>query len=261
MSMISRHDHGMIEHTVRGILAVPGEELLAWFASRGEPAYRVRQVRRWILQRRANSFEQMTDLPRGLRAELAEHFRVLDSSVEHAAETADGTTKLLVRLADARAVECVLMRTDDRRTVCVSTQVGCAMGCVFCASGLEGVERNLEVHEIVEQFLHAVRRLPPNERLTHAVIMGMGEPLANLNNLLAALDVVCSPECLGLGRRRITISTVGLPAAIRRLADMGVQYHLAISLHAPFDDLRTRLVPVNARVGIDEVVAAGGLLL
>ncbi len=240
-----------------GVLSVPSDELLRWLHARNEPPYRVKQIRRWILLRRASSFEQMTDLPVRLRAELAAHFRVLGTELREVANTTDGTSKLLVGLVDGRAVECVLMRTEDRRTVCVSTQVGCAMGCVFCASGLEGVERNLEPYEILEQFLHATRLLGPQERLTHAVIMGMGEPLANLNNLLAALEVVCSRDGLGLSRRRVTISTVGLPAAIRRLADLGVQYHLAISLHAPTDTLRNQIVPVNRKVGVEELVAAG----
>jgi 23S rRNA (adenine2503-C2)-methyltransferase len=240
----------------RPILQVEATEFTAWCAARGEPAYRARQVRRWLLQGRARDFAEMSDLPRSLRAALAQEFVAFGGELEVVRETADHTRKLLVRLAEAQAVECVLMTEADRRTVCVSTQVGCGMGCVFCASGLDGVLRNLETHEIVEQFLHARNLLTPADRLTHAVIMGMGEPLANLDNLLAALDLVCSADGLGLSQRHVTISTVGLPARICQLADAGRGYHLAVSLHAPDDELRRRLVPPSAKIGIDAVVEA-----
>jgi 23S rRNA (adenine2503-C2)-methyltransferase len=238
------------------ILKLDASELADWCAAQGEPAYRARQVLRWIYQRRAQSFEQMTDLPRQFRAALADRFAILSSTVETVRATADDTRKLLVRLTDGQAVECVLMAEAERRTVCVSTQVGCGMGCVFCASGLDGVLRNLEAYEIVEQFLHARNLLGVDEHLTHAVIMGMGEPLANLDNLLAALDVVCSPDGLKLSQRHVTISTVGLPPRIRQLADAGRGYHLAVSLHAPDDELRNRLVPPSAKIGIGAVLEA-----
>ena len=241
----------------RGILSLALEELAQWFERQGEAAYRARQVRQWILRCRARDFAVMSDLPKELRERLAQEFVPLETRVLDAAQAdEEGTTKLLVELADGKAVECVVMRSGERRTVCVSTQVGCAMGCVFCASGLAGVERNLAAHEIVEQFLHAQWTFGPQHRITHAVIMGMGEPLANLDRLLKALRTVCSKESLGLSQRRITISTVGLPAAIRRLADADVRFHLAISLHAPNDRLRDQLVPVNRRCPITEVIAA-----
>jgi len=230
--------------------------LTEWFTARGQPVYRARQVLRWMFQRRACGFEEMTDLPQDLRDELSLEFSVFGSAVETVRTTADDTRKLLVRLVDGQAVECVLLAEEKRRTVCVSTQVGCGMGCVFCASGLDGVLRNLEAYEIVEQFLHARNLLGQREHLTHAVIMGMGEPLANLDNLLAALDIVCSPDGLNLGQRHVTISTVGLPARIRQLADAGKGYHLAVSLHAPDDELRNKLVPPNAKIGIDAVLEA-----
>jgi 23S rRNA (adenine2503-C2)-methyltransferase len=148
------------------------------------------------------------------------------------------------------------MAEAGRRTVCISTQVGCGMGCVFCASGLKGVERNLSRGEIVEQVVRLRNLLPADERLTNLVIMGMGESLANLDNLLPALDRICSPEGLGLGQRRVTISTVGLPEKMRRLAAEDRQYHLAVSLHAPTEALRDELVPINARVGLEAVLAA-----
>ncbi len=239
-----------------GLLDVPADTLRAWLAERGQPPMRRKQILRWVLQGRATSFDLMTDLPKGLRDDLAATFSPLASDVARLLTSSDGTEKILLRLADGNLVECVLLKEEDRRTVCVSTQVGCGMGCVFCASGLEGVTRNLTPGEIVEQLLHARNRLPADERLSHVVVMGMGEPLANLDNLLAALDTATSPDGLGIGARHIHISTVGLPAMIGRLATTGKQYHLAVSLHAPDDELRTRIVPTNDKVGLDAILQA-----
>jgi 23S rRNA (adenine2503-C2)-methyltransferase len=150
----------------------------------------------------------------------------------------------------------VLLPEADRRTACISTQVGCGMGCVFCASGIGGVVRNLSPAEVLEQLFRLRNLLPAEERLTHVVVMGMGEPLANLDALLEALAAATAPEGLGLGARHVHISTVGLPARIRRLADLGKQYHLAVSLHAPNDELRNRIVPTNARVGLAAILEA-----
>jgi 23S rRNA (adenine2503-C2)-methyltransferase len=149
------------------------------------------------------------------------------------------------------------MREDKRRTVCISTQVGCGMGCVFCASGLKGVERNLSASEIMEQVLHLRNRLPLEEAITHIVVMGMGESLANLDHLVAALDRICSAEeGLGLSQRRVTISTVGLPDKMRKLATLNRQYHLAVSLHAPTIELRNQLIPVSEKIGLEAVLEA-----
>ncbi len=241
---------------VPGVLDKTPAELASWLEARGQPALRARQIRRWILQGRAESFEQMTDLPRGLRDQLATAMRPLSSQIERHLRASDGTQKLLVRFADANVVECVLMREDRRRTVCISTQVGCGMGCVFCASGIGGVVRNLTSAEILEQLVRANNALPPPERLTHIVVMGMGEPLANLDALLEALAVACSADGLGISARHVHISTVGLPARIRRLADLRKAYHLAVSLHAPNDELRNRIVPTNEHTGIAAIVDA-----
>jgi 23S rRNA (adenine2503-C2)-methyltransferase len=240
----------------RPILDVPHAELLAWLEAHGQPALRARQVRQWIVARRTESFEQMSDLPRGLRQELAVEFLPLGTRIERQQQAGDGTLKLLVRLNDDRFIECVMIPERDRRTACISTQVGCGMGCVFCASGLNGVTRNLTAGEILEQLVRLRNLLPVEERLTNVVVMGMGEPLANLDPLVEALDTACDKEGLGLGARHVTVSTVGLPAKMRRLADMGKQYHLAVSLHAPNDALRTRIVPTNPKTGIDAVLEA-----
>jgi 23S rRNA (adenine2503-C2)-methyltransferase len=243
-------------HAKRALLDLAHDELLAWLTARGQPPLRARQVRRWILGGRATSFEQMSDLPRGLRAELAEAFTPLGATIDRHLRSLDGTEKLLLRLDDDNVVECVLLKEADRRTVCISTQVGCGMGCVFCASGIGGVVRNLRPAEILEQLLHARNLLPPEERLTHIVVMGMGEPMANLDALLEALAVATSPDGLGISARHVHISTVGVPAKIRRLADLGKQYHLAVSLHAPNDELRTRIVPTNDKVGLPAILEA-----
>jgi 23S rRNA (adenine2503-C2)-methyltransferase len=237
-------------------LDVPTDALRAWLAEHGQPAMRLRQVNRWLFSGRATSFEQMTDLPLALRQQLAADFTCFGSSLARRLTAHDGTEKLLLRLSDGRLVECVLLKEADRRTVCVSTQVGCAMGCVFCASGLQGVERNLSPGEIVEQLLHARNLLPAEERVSHVVVMGMGEPLANLDNLLAALEIATSKDGLGLSARHVHVSTVGLPAKIRHLADLQKAYHLAVSLHAPDDELRSRIVPTNDNVGLAAILDA-----
>ncbi len=242
--------------TRRGLLEVASEEMLAWLQARGQAPLRARQMRRWLLAGRATSFEQMSDLPKHLRSELASAFRPLDSEIARHLISCDGTHKLLLRLHDHQLVECVLLQEADRRTVCISTQVGCGMGCVFCASGLGGVVRNLTAGEILEQLIHARNLLPAEERLTHIVVMGMGEPLANLDALLEALAIATTPQGLGIGARHVTISTVGLPTKIRRLADLKKQYHLAVSLHAPNDELRSRIVPTNDKTGLTAILEA-----
>ncbi len=162
----------------------------------------------------------------------------------------------MLRLADGNHIEAVLMREPDRVTVCLSTQVGCAMGCVFCASGLLGVKRNLSTGEIIEQVLRLDRLLTPHERITNVVVMGIGEPLANLKSLLPAMETLNEKGGLGLGARRITISTVGLPEKIRELARCGKPFNLAVSLHAPDDELRNRLVPINEKTGMQAILDA-----
>jgi 23S rRNA (adenine2503-C2)-methyltransferase len=168
----------------------------------------------------------------------------------------DLTEKLLLKSPSGDTVECVLMREPDRRTICISTQVGCAMGCVFCASGMLGLKRNLGREEILEQILRLDRLLDADERLTNIVVMGIGEPLQNLSTLLQVLDDVTDPKGLGLSPRRITISTVGLPEKIRELAAVGKPYNLAVSLHAANDQLRNELVPVNDKIGVDAILEA-----
>jgi 23S rRNA (adenine2503-C2)-methyltransferase len=231
--------------------------LRAWFAERGLPGYRAGQVWRWLFERRAAGFDEMTDLPKPLRRQLAEEFQVFLAQIVTHQKADDGTEKLLLELPDGGQIECVLLRDEGRRrTICISTQVGCAMGCVFCASGIGGLVRNLTSGEIIEQMLRLQRLLGEDERLSHVVVMGIGEPLANLDALLPALAAASSSGGLGISPRRITISTVGLPGAIRRLGRSNCPYHLAVSLHAADDRLRNRLVPANRKLGIARVLAA-----
>lgn len=240
----------------RPLLDAEPTELRDRLVARGHPAYRAGQVIRWVAEGRAESFGAMTDVPRRLRDELDAEWTVFATTVDHHGVAPDGTDKLLLACPDGRRIECVLMAEDDRRTVCISTQVGCGMGCVFCASGMKGVVRNLTKGEILEQVIRLRNLLPAGERLTNLVVMGMGESLANLDNLIPALDWICSPEGLGMGQRRVTISTVGLPEKMHKLAGLDRQYHLAVSLHAPTEALRDRLVPINEKVGLAAVMEA-----
>lgn len=241
---------------LRAILELPDSELVQWLEGIGQPAFRAKQIRRWLIQRRISSFEQMSDLPAALRQQLAASFRFSSFEAVGHQIAKDRTEKLLLQLQDGELVECVLMRDPDRRTVCISTQVGCAMGCVFCASGLLGVKRNLTAAEIFEQVLVLHRLMSDDEKITNIVVMGIGEPLANFRNLMQALSVLTSDDGFGLGARRITVSTVGLPEKIREFARSGQQYNLAVSLHAPNDPLRTEIVPVNRNIGIAEILDA-----
>lgn len=231
-------------------------QLATWLTTHGYPSYRAEQIRRWLFGKRVNDFDAMHDVPAALRKQLSEEFSLFPATEVRHQVARDRTEKLLLQLADGEVIECVLMRETDRRTICISTQVGCAMGCVFCASGMLGLKRNLTTGEILEQVLRLDRRLGPDERITNVVVMGIGEPLANLKSLLPALESLNDKGGMGLGARRITISTVGLPEKIRELAALDRQFNLAVSLHAPNNDLRDRLVKVNHKIGIEAILDA-----
>lgn len=238
---------------LRGLLL---PELAEFVRALGEPAYRGRQLARWLYGQGAEDISDMTDLPAGFRHRLREAARLDTLAVRRATDAADGSaTKLLAACKDGQTVECVLMRFDDgRRSACVSTQAGCAMGCAFCATGLGGFARNLTAGEIVSQAL--VIRARADRRLGNVVFMGMGEPLANYDATVRAARILAAPWGLGIGARHLTISTVGLAPQIRRLAREGLQLTLAVSLHAPVDALRRRLVPVTERYPIADLMAA-----
>jgi 23S rRNA (adenine2503-C2)-methyltransferase len=246
---------------MRHLLDLSKEEIAVWLAEHGEPAYRARQVAHWALQRGVTDFEAMTDLPANLRVTLASEFSLAPLTVLATRVADDGdTTKVLLDLGAAgQAVEAVRMSYDpdedgvpDRTTVCVSTQVGCAMACAFCATGQQGFTRNLRPSEILAQILHFTRE----RRVTNVVFMGMGEPLANYAATMRAVRWMVDADGLDMRQRGITISTVGIVSGIRRLAAEGLQIGLTISLHAPDDDLRKRLIPTSGGTTIDQLVEA-----
>jgi 23S rRNA (adenine2503-C2)-methyltransferase len=261
------------------------EELEAQFKAWGEPAYRVAQVLDWLYARRVTSWEAMTNLPKALREKLRGEYSLQVLELARKQGSRDTTQKFLWRLADHSLIESVLIpatpalygEVSDRHTLCVSTQVGCAYGCKFCASGLDGWKRNLGVEEIVEQVL-AVERwnlqnpVPETRNadtkptssapisnprfIDNLVIMGMGEPLANYDNLLKALRILNAPWGGGIGARKITISTSGLAPQIRKLADEPLQFRLALSLHGATDETRNKIMPVNRKYPLKELTAA-----
>lgn len=214
-------------------------------------------IRRWTFARGARSIDEMTDLPRSFRGTLAEVYQVRSSRIALRRDSEDGTTKLLLELRDGQSIETVIIPEGRRATLCVSTQVGCGVRCAFCASGLSGLSRNLTAGEIVEQFLFARELLARRDQpLTNLVLMGGGEPLNNFNAVKTALETLNDPEGIGFGARRITLSTIGIPARIDRLEELGRQINLAISLHAPNEELRGRLIPGLDRVPLLDVLAA-----
>ncbi|WP_376797220.1 23S rRNA (adenine(2503)-C(2))-methyltransferase RlmN [Thermogemmatispora sp.] len=260
----------------RDLLGLTLRQLEAWFQELGEPAYRARQVYNWIYKHLVTDFAAMSDLPLSLRERLAGEATIGQATVRSEQHSRDDRTrKILLELADGRLIESVLMLypplggSSARATVCVSSQAGCAFGCTFCATGQMGFERHLSAGEIIAQVLHFARELraapwraqglPSSQAIDHItnlVFMGMGEPLHNYDNLMQAVRILNSPEGFNLGARHMTISTVGLPHAIRRLSREGLQVNLAISLHAPNDELRSQTMPVNRKYPLAEVLAA-----
>jgi len=231
------------------------EELTGLLTRLGQPAFRAAQVYNWLFHKDAAGFEEMTNLPKELRRALDRELSVgrLEPTAVQVSE--DGTRKLLFGLADGERIESVLIPERDHWTLCLSSQVGCAMGCAFCHTGAGGLRRNLSPAEIIGQ-VQAARRLAPDDRpVSNLVFMGLGEPLANLDNLVAALKVITDPRGLGLAWRKVTVSTVGLPGPMVELLSR-VKVRLAVSLNAPNDALRDQLMPVNRRHPLAEVLAA-----
>ncbi len=240
------------------------DELAPLLAQQNQPHYRAQQVIQWLYQMGIADPQQMTNLPIPLRAQLPEQLRFLRGRVLQHQTASDGTQKLLIEwpknksalslvTSGAPQTEAVLIPSDQRRTACISSQIGCAVGCRFCASGLDGLEDNLDTGQIVEQVWH-LARLPEAGRISNVVFMGMGEPLANFERVVRAIQILCAKWGLGISARRITISTVGLPAQIRRLAQVKPSVTLAISLHAPNDQLRRQIIPWAQFVRIDQII-------
>lgn len=238
------------------LYALSEAELAALLKSWGQPAFRSKQIRAWLYDKGATSVAEMTDLPKALRERLEAEATLGTLAVDTEQVSGDGTVKRLYRLGDGQLIESVLMPyADDRRTACISSQAGCAMGCVFCATGQMGFARHLTATEIVEQALRFSNDLKARgERLSNIVLMGMGEPFHNYDAVIAAIRRLNSE--LGIGARHITVSTVGLVPRIRQLATEGIQVTLAISLHAATDEERSALLPINQRWPLAELIAA-----
>jgi 23S rRNA (adenine2503-C2)-methyltransferase len=243
------------------------EDLQNQFKLWDQPVYRVAQLLEWLYVHRVENWEAMSNLPKGLRVLLQQTYTIHSPALARKQGSRDTTEKFLWRLADGALIESVLIpasagsfgEASDRHTLCVSTQVGCAYGCKFCASGLEGWKRNLQSEEIVNQVL-AVERCEGPDRdgrlINNLVIMGMGEPLANYDNLLQALKILNAPWGAKIGARKITVSTSGLAPQIRRLAEEPFQFRLAISLHGATDETRGKIMPVNKKYPLEELAAA-----
>ncbi|MDJ0523543.1 MAG: 23S rRNA (adenine(2503)-C(2))-methyltransferase RlmN [Planctomycetota bacterium] len=230
------------------------DELRDRLVALGEPPYRAKQIFQAVQQRGVLDPREMTTLPLELRERLAEEISPATELVE-VQTSEDGTTKFLFGLHDGKRIESVLIPEDGRNTICVSSQVGCPIRCVFCASGVEGLIRNLDVAEIAEQVLRVRAHL--GERPSHIVMMGMGEPLLNIENVIAAIRLWTDKDGLGFSPRRITVSTAGTPSKVDRLAESGLGVHIAISLHAPDDETRARLVPGSPGGRTRALVEAG----
>ena len=243
--------------TATHLLNLDCAALEQWLAQVGSPRFRARQVLEWVYERFVTSFDAMRNVPADLRRRLAGEFVIAASQVSRRAESQDGTIKLLLAWPDGATSECVLIPDDARRTACIGSQVGCPVQCVFCASGIGGMERNLAAGEIVEQAWRiAALCAEYGGRLSNIVLMGAGEPLANLSAVLAAVRTINADWGLGVGARRITISTVGLPSQIRKLAREHLQVNLALSLHAPNDELRRQIIPWAAKIPLSELLSA-----
>jgi 23S rRNA (adenine2503-C2)-methyltransferase len=238
------------------------EEIENHLAVLNERPYRAKQIVDWLYEKRVGSFDGMSDLPQALRQRLAEEFGFGILETVRVLGSKDTTRKFLFRLGDGSLIESVLIpaspalygERSDRRTICVSTQVGCAYGCKFCASGLDGFSRNLDASEIVQQLL-AVEKAS-GERIDNVVFMGMGEPLANFANVVRAIRIINAPWGLEIGARHITVSTSGLAPQIKKLADEPIQSRLAISLHGATDEVRNRIMPVNRKYNLTALLAA-----
>jgi len=258
------------------LLSLTLPQMQQWLVERGEPSFRAKQLFSWLYQRLVTDFSAMTNLPQSLRSQLAQEASIgpmVVRSEQHSKD--DRTRKILLELDDGKLIESVLMlyppigESSVRATVCVSTQAGCAFGCTFCATGQMGFDRHLTAGEIVAQVLFFARELrdapwsakglpgsAPIDHITNIVLMGMGEPLHNYDNVLQALRILNNLDGFNLGARHMTVSTVGLVPAIRKLSQEPLQVNLAISLHAPTDELRSQTMPINKKYPLEELLAA-----
>ena len=246
----------MSDDMLPDIGALYPQELARRFTARGVPAFRAKQLFAWVHRKMINDFSEMHTLPAALRANLAEEFHLTTVKTHRSFTAGDGTTKYLFMLEDGHVIETVYMPEKTRGTVCVSTMVGCPVGCSFCASGQSGFVRNLTASEIVQQVYRVQAALPEDRRVSHVVYMGMGEPLANYDQVLRSVRLLIHADGLNLAQRHITISTVGILPGIERLSHEGLQVNLAISLHAPTQQGRERFIPVAKKYPIDDLMTS-----
>ncbi len=239
----------------RDILLMSVQEIKDFLTEKGEKAFRAKQIYEWLWKNPVTGFEQMTNLSKELRNLLEENFVIRALEIEDLQISKDKTIKAVFRLFDKSLVEGVLIPTDDRATACISSQVGCNLGCEFCATGKMGLRRNLSVGEIFHQVVEIMKLAKDkyNLTLTNIVLMGMGEPLLNYDQVLKAMEMISSENGLGMSPQRITLSTVGLPRMIKKLADDQVKFNLAISLHSANNKKRSEFMPVNRRNSLDDL--------
>lgn len=230
-------------------------EIERFISRQGKEKYRARQIMKWLYQHGATSFDEMTNISKTCRTELSEHAIISTLPIERAEESVDGTKKFLFRLADGECVESVLIREKSHWTICISTQAGCNMGCKFCLTGRYGLKRDLLSSEIVDQITTLRFNTPEGKDIKNIVMMGMGEPLANYDNVLKAIDIITTDACAAFSTRRITVSTCGIAPMIERLGkDSSV--NLAVSLNAPDNDTRNRIMPINRKYPLETLIEA-----
>jgi len=233
------------------------EQLKEELTALGLEGYRAQQIKKWLYQKDVTSFDQMTNLGKDYKALLKEHFEIPQLSIKDVQQSSDGTRKYLIELADGKSIETVMIPTEDRNTLCISTQVGCAMGCHFCYTATMGLMRNLTIFEILEQVSVVRRDWGQNKPVTNLVFMGMGEPLVNTKNLYSSLDILIDPECYALSRHHITVSTSGIATEIEKFGDR-TPVKLAVSLHATTNEQRDSIMPINKKFPLDRLMDSLG---
>nr|WP_263328040.1 23S rRNA (adenine(2503)-C(2))-methyltransferase RlmN [Neobacillus sp. Marseille-Q6967] len=244
-----------VEERKTSIYSLQLHEMKEWLSENGEKPFRAEQIFDWLYKKRITSFEDMSNLSKGLRDKLSEHFQLTTLKTVIKQTSSDGTIKFLFELHDGYSIETVLMRHDYGNSVCVTTQVGCRIGCTFCASTLGGLKRHLEAGEIVSQVVTVQQALDEtDERVSSVVIMGIGEPFDNYDNMLSFLKIINHENGLNIGARHITVSTSGIVPKIYQFADEDMQINFAISLHAPNTEIRSRLMPINRAYKLDELM-------
>ncbi|WHY79291.1 23S rRNA (adenine(2503)-C(2))-methyltransferase RlmN [Neobacillus sp. WH10] len=241
----------------KSIYSLELHELKNWLSENGEKPFRAEQIYDWLYKKRITAFDDMSNLSKGLREKLSSHFQITTLYTVIQQTSSDGTIKFLFELQDGYSIETVLMRHDYGNSVCVTTQVGCRIGCTFCASTLGGLKRHLEAGEIVAQVVKVQQALDETEeRVDSVVIMGIGEPFDNYDNMLSFLKIINHDKALNIGARHITVSTSGIVPKIYQFADEKTQINFAISLHAPNTELRSKLMPINKAYKLDDLMKA-----